>query len=328
MDPSQSLINKTRNVSSIPKIFVEKNNDFLVFLRAIRINQWVKNILLFIPLITSHKIAEFDLILKLVYAFISFSLCASSVYILNDILDIESDRLHPNKKDRPFAAGLMQIKTGLFFVPIFLAGSLVIATYFLSALFSVAICFYFGITTAYSLYFKRLFLIDVLILAGLYTFRVFAGGLAVNITISTWLLAFSMFFFLSLAFLKRYSELSIMQILNHQYNNGRSYLVEDKNLLQSIGPICGYFSILILLLYINSSQVILLYEEPTVLWLVIPFFLYWITRIWFLAQRGEMQDEPLVFTVKDPISYIVWIIILIILFIATKYSIFQKLIPG
>ncbi len=328
VDPSRRLIKKAKSISEVRTILGAKSNKFFVFIRAIRVYQWVKNLLLFIPLMTAHKIAEVDLVIQAVWAFLAFSLCASSVYVLNDLLDLESDREHPRKKKRPFAAGTLQIKTGLLTVPILLAASFIIAKLFLPPLFVIALGTYLLITTAYSFYFKKILIVDVLILAGLYTFRVLAGGIAVSVLISTWLLAFSMFFFISLAFIKRYSELQMMQNMNGTSNKGRGYSLVDLELLRSVGPTSGYLSMLVLALYINSPQVVTLYKDPTMLWLIGPFLFYWITRIWFRAHRGKMHDDPIVFTVKDPRSYVIGGIVGIIVFLASRFSFFKDLIQS
>ena len=202
------------------------------------------------------------------------------------------------------------------------------AKLFLPPLFVIALGTYLLITTAYSFYFKKILIVDVLILAGLYTFRVLAGGIAVSVLISTWLLAFSMFFFISLAFIKRYSELQMMRNMNGTGNKGRGYSPDDLELLRSVGPTSGYMSMLVLALYINSPQVATLYKDPTMLWLIGPFLFYWITRIWFRAHRGKMHDDPIVFTVKDPRSYVIGGIVGVIIFLASRFSLFKDLIQS
>ncbi|MCG8604583.1 UbiA family prenyltransferase [bacterium] len=328
VEPSADLLREATRVSSIRKVFAAKTNKFFVFIRAIRVYQWVKNLLLFLPLAMAHKVMEVDLVLRAVYAFFAFSFCASSVYVLNDLLDLESDRKHPKKRKRPFAAGTLQIKTGLQIVPMFLLVSFTIAWTLLPPLFLAALALYLVITTSYSFYFKKILVVDVLILAGLYTFRVLAGGIATQIILSTWLLAFSMFFFISLAFIKRYSELQLIQSHNGSHNKSRGYNFMDTELLKSVGPTSGYLSMLVLALYINSNEVAAQYRDPTMLWLIGPFFFYWITRIWFKAHRGRLDDDPIVFTVKDPRSYVIGAIIAIIIVLASKFSFFHDLMTG
>ncbi len=303
VEPSKRLLGRAARLAPIQQVFSIERNRPLAFLRALRVHQWVKNILLFLPLLMAHKIFDFTLFVPAALSFAAFSLCASSVYIMNDLLDLESDRLHPHKRQRPFASGHLPIRTGVLVIPVLLASSFLIALLFLPAMFALGLALYLALTTGYSFYLKRVLIGDVLVLAGLYTFRVLAGAMAVNIIISPWLLAFSMFFFLCLAFVKRYSELRIMQERNLTHASGRSYGVEDIELLRSVGSTSGYMSALVLALYINSKEVLPLYSHPTVLWLIGPLLLYWITRMWFLAHRGKMNDDPIVFTVKDRVSY-------------------------
>jgi 4-hydroxybenzoate polyprenyltransferase len=315
--PSPRLLKQARQVSSVSRVFSARPRRIRSLLNALRVHQWVKNVLLFVPLLLAHKVADIERAFYMTCAFLAFSLCASSVYIINDLLDLESDRQHPKKKLRPFAAGQLQIKTGVFLVPLLLAAGFTISLLLLPPLFSAALAFYFVMTTAYSFHLKSLLIIDVLVLAGLYTLRILSGGMAVNVLISPWLLAFSMFFFLNLAFVKRYAELRMTQQRNQTQAQGRSYVVDDLALLRSCGPASGYLSVLVLALYVNSKEVVELYHTPTALWLVGPFILYWITRVWFLAHRGKLEDDPMVFTVKDPVSYAVGAIIVAVMVMAS-----------
>jgi 4-hydroxybenzoate polyprenyltransferase len=305
VQPSSRLLKKARQASPVHRVFFGRKKRLPVFLKALRVSQWVKNILVFVPLLMAHKVTDVALAQQAVVAFFVFSLCASSVYIVNDLLDLESDRQHPRKKNRPFAAGALEIKTGVLLAPLLLVSSFVLSFNFLPPLFTVLLTLYLVLTTAYSFYLKRLLMIDVLILAGLYTLRVLAGGIAVAVFISPWLLAFSSFFFLNLAVVKRYAELRMMQERQQSRSSGRGYMVGDNELLRSIGPTAGYLSVLVLMLYINSREVTVLYHHPFWLWQLAPLLLYWITRIWFMAHRGQMDDDPIVFAVKDPISYAV-----------------------
>ncbi len=200
VQPSTALHNKARRVASVGGVFTEKKNNLFSLLKALRIYQWVKNILLFVPLLMAHKVIEADLNLQALYAFVAFSLCASCVYIVNDLLDLEADRLHPHKRHRPFAAGVLPIKAGVLTAPLLLVASFTIAAVFLPLNFFIVLGLYFLLTTAYSFHLKRVLIVDVLVLAGLYTLRLFAGGIATSVPISPWLLAFSMFLFLKLSF--------------------------------------------------------------------------------------------------------------------------------
>jgi len=257
------------------------------------------------------------MVLKGSLAFAAFSLCASSAYIINDLVDLESDRQHPTKRERPFASGSLQIQTGIVLAPLLIAGALLIAAPLLSSLFTALLCSYFLLTMAYSLYFRRKLLLDVLTLAGLYTLRILAGGIAVSVVVSQWLLTFSVFLFLSLAFLKRYAELRVIEENNQINHSGRGYVLSDIMMVQNVGSTSGYLSVLVLALYINSREVVELYQHPWVLWLIGPCLLYWITRMWFLAHRGQMTDDPILFAVRDRKSYMIGFAVLVFIFAAT-----------
>lgn len=315
--PSARLLRSARLICSGERVIAPKINSLSVIFRALRAHHWVKNVLLFVPLIMAHRTTDMALVLNGSLAFVAFSLCASSVYIINDLVDLESDRQHPNKRKRPFASGSLQIQTGIVLVPLLLAGALLIAALLLSPLFTALLSFYFVLTMAYSLYFRRTLLLDVLLLAGFYTVRILAGAVAVSVIVSPWLLTFSMFLFLSLAFLKRYTELRLMEENNQTHHSGRGYVLSDITMVQNIGSTSGYLSVLVLALYINSKEVVELYQHPWVLWLIGPCLLYWITRMWFLAHRGQMTDDPILFAVRDRKSYVVGFAVLVFIFAAT-----------
>jgi len=299
----KNLIRKTEKVNkNIDKIKLKKKNKLKVIIKEIRVYQWVKNILIFLPVLMAHKL-EMQLIIQSLIAFIAFSFTASSVYVTNDLLDLESDRLHPRKKNRPIAAGLLSIPFSIILaIGLFIVGfgvTFLLPNYnFLLVLIS-----YYIITTLYSLKFKKVVIVDILTLSLLYTIRIIAGGSATGVEISPWLLAFSMFLFLSLAIVKRYTELIVMREQNKSNIRGRGYEVNDIELLNSIGPASGYIAVLVFALYVNSEQVVKLYNEPMYMWVIAVLFLYWITRVWFLAHRGQMTDDPIVFTVKDKVSW-------------------------
>lgn len=283
--------------------------------KALRAHQWIKNLLVFVPLLLAHRIFDTPALLQTLYAGLAWCLCASSVYLVNDLLDIEADRLHPSKKRRPFAAGALSARALPLLVPLLLLPACAIALLLLPARFGYALLLYLALSTAYSLYLKRLLIVDVLTLAGLYTLRVLSGGFATEIAVSPWLIAFSMFLFLSIAFVKRYTELRGAEAEGRADLSRRNYTLADMELLKSFGTASGYLSVLVIALYINNSnEVAVLYRHPAALWLIGPCLLYWITRIWFLAARGKLHDDPVVFAVKDPASYIVGALILALLF--------------
>lgn len=278
---------------------------FSVLARALRIHQWVKNALLFLPLLLAHILDDPLAWGRAAAAFACFSLCASAVYVSNDLWDLEADRQHPRKKNRPFAAGTLSVRTGRLLALVLVLASFALSTGLLPWTFTAVLGAYLLTSVAYSLFLRRLPLIDVIVLAGLYALRIFAGGFAVGIPISQWLIAFSVFFFLNLAFVKRYAELSLLREHAHTQALGRNYTVDDMDLIRSMGVASGFVSVLVLVLYVNSDDVRLLYEHPHVLWLLGPLLLYWISRVWLHAHRGRMHDDPVVFATHDRASYAV-----------------------
>lgn len=279
------------------------------WLKALRPHQWVKNGLIFLPLALAHQFLDVVKLGEGCIAFFAFSLAASAGYILNDLLDLPADRIHPTKKRRPFAAGKLSIPQGIFLF-IFLVITSVSLSLWLSLAFTGILVLYLIITITYSLYLKRKMVVDVLVLAGLYTHRIVAGGIAVNVAVSSWLLAFSMFIFMSLAFLKRYIEL--LQLTERKSIKNRNYLVDDIEMIASVGPTNGYLAILVFSLYINSEATLTMYKSPFILWLICPILLYWITRIWFLARRGQVADDPVQFALTDKNT---WFVTLCIIFL-------------
>jgi len=297
-----------------------RTNFFKKWIKALRLHQWSKNGLLFLALFMSHRIIEINLLKQTVIAFFSFSLSASAVYILNDLFDLETDRKHPSKKNRPFAAGHLSIANGVLAIPILIIISFVLAIGFLPIAFAIILIIYLFTTTSYSLYLKEQLFLDVVILGALYTLRVIAGGLAVGIEVSTWLLGFSMFFFLSLAFMKRYADLLLMKNNKQRELFGRGYSVIDLDIVQKLGISSGFISLLILALYIKGDQVMILYTLPELIWLTIPILLYWLMRMWFVTHKGKMTDDPIIFAIKDKSSYVMFLMIIIILFVATNIN--------
>lgn len=302
-------ISEKNKISNLKEVIGEKSKSTLkLIIKEIRVYQWVKNLLLFIPALMAHK-TDLDFYYTILIAFISFSLLASSVYVLNDLLDLDADRQHPRKKNRPFASGNLSLLYGFILLPILITISFALAIIYLPYEFVLTLLVYYLITNLYSFKLKRIELIDIITLASLYTIRIISGGLAVDVPISPWLLAFSMFLFLSLALLKRYTELLSMIKENKVKATGRGYHVEDIDMIRSFGTSSAYIAILVYALYAYSDQVQVLYNKPILMWLVAVLLLYWITRIWFLAHRGKMTDDPIVFTGKDPNSWIVGLII-------------------
>jgi 4-hydroxybenzoate polyprenyltransferase/phosphoserine phosphatase len=272
------------------------------YAKAVRPHQWLKNLLVFLPLLAAH---QFDgpTFLKSLVAFISFSLVASNVYVLNDLLDLASDREHPRKRRRPFASGAIPIAHGTWLAMglILIGGTLALVVGW-NFVFTLAA--YYFLTTAYSLHLKRRMVVDIFVLAGLYTMRIVAGSAATAIPISVWLLAFSIFFFLALAAVKRQAELIDNANRGILKATGRGYHVDDLPIISQIAIGAGFVSVLVLALYVNSPEVRQLYPSPEALWGVCVVLLYWITRAVMVAHRGNMHDDPVVYAVKDRISQI------------------------
>lgn len=288
----------------------------MAYLRLFRFHQWIKNILLFVPLVTAHKLSETGLIFSLVEAFLAFSFCASAVYILNDLADLEADKQHPTKRNRPLASGNVPIIHGIMVAALLLLASSVIAMQ-LPIEFFIALIMYFILTLSYSLKLKSIALVDVLMLAGLYTMRIIAGAWVINVELSFWLLTFSIFIFFSLALVKRYSELVLMQTLDRDKIMGRGYQADDLSLLRTMGIGSGFMSVLVLALYIDSPNIKMLYTHPDYIWLLCPLFLYWISRVWLKTHRGEMREDPVVFALRDHVSLLIAVIGAIIFWLAT-----------
>jgi 4-hydroxybenzoate polyprenyltransferase len=250
----------------------------------------------------AHELLALDRILALLVAFVAFSACASAIYVLNDLADLEADRRHPTKHRRSFASGALPLTYGPVLLCLLLLLAFGLSLTLLPREFAGLLAMYLALNLLYSSWLKRKVMADVLLLAGLHTLRLLAGGAAVTVAITEWLLAFSMFFFLSLAFAKRYAELSLVARANGTEARGRGYQVCDLSLLQTLGPISGYLAVLVLALYINSVHVHTLYSNPALLWLVCPLLLYWISRVWFCAVRGKLGDDPVIYAIKDRVS--------------------------
>jgi len=273
--------------------------------RAMRPYQWAKNFLVFAPPLFGHRLREPEMLVQSSLAFGLFCLMASGIYILNDLADIELDRLHPHKRHRPLAAGDFPIAVGVAASAGLLLGALLLAVWLLPKWFAFALLVYLAANVAYTFWLKRKVMIDIVLLAGLYTLRIIAGGAATGIMPSKWLLALSMFLFLSLALIKRFIELARLNQEGLLETDGRGYHVEDQEVLQMMGLSCGCMGVLVLALYINSNQVTQLYSRPEILWAVCPLLLYWIGRTWIWARRGAIQEDPLMFTLRDRTSWIV-----------------------
>lgn len=310
--PSKSVLKKSASRYNVKSFIASEMTVCKALIKSIRVHQWMKNALIFVPLMASHQITNLGLLSNGLYAFIAFSLCASSVYLLNDMLDIEDDRKHKTKKYRPIAAGHFPLKHAILLCPLLLGISVLISLLLLPIEFLLVLAIYYVMTVAYSFGLKKVVMLDVVLLSLLYTVRVIAGAAAMSLQPTFWILAFSLFIFLSLAFVKRYTELFEKRQLNcSDKTPGRGYYPADFELLSSLGGAAGYISVMVLALYINEFNPEL-YSTPEILWLACPLLMFWLSRVWLIAHRGEMHDDPVVFAVKDRTSQVVGI-----LFIAT-----------
>lgn len=303
-------------LSEIEREFAGPSGGLREWIKALRLHQWMKNLLLFLPLLGAHQIFDPELLIKAIVALFAFGFCASSVYVVNDLIDLESDRHHPRKRKRPFAAGLLSPLTGVAVAAALLAMAFAVAAWVGTA-FIAWLGVYFALTVTYTFWLKRKEIVDALSLAALYTLRIIAGGAAVGLAASFWLLAFSMFLFLSLAFVKRYSELQVMLERGRVEAKGRGYRIEDLPLIQTLGVVAGFAAVLVLALYINGDSVLRLYSRPEVMWLTVPILLYWITRVWIKTHRGLMHDDPVLFALKDRISVLSGALFLAVMWAAT-----------
>lgn len=315
---SQRLASRVARTVNLVQVFSSHRQPFCVSLvRSMRPHQWVKNLLIFVPLFAAHRYQDSSGLLLAVLAFLAFCLTASAVYLLNDLIDVEDDRIHPAKKDRSFAAGDLSLIQGWLIWPLILATALTITGLVLSAQFAMLLGIYFIFALSYSLWLKQGVIIDVMALAVLYTLRVIAGAVVIGAPLSFWLLTFSMFLFLSLAFMKRFNELRMARARGEMGKlSGRGYIQDDLEVVSSMGTGSGYLAVLVLALYIQDSHTAELYGTPEIIWLACLLLLYWISRIWLIAHRGHMQDDPVVFAIKDKSSWLVGFTLILIFLVA------------
>lgn len=308
VNPEIGVTRKAKAIGNVESIVISNKTTFKDWLKGVRLHQWMKNLLIFVPLLAAHQASDISLLAQCLLAFIFFGFCASSVYILNDLLDLSDDRHHCTKKRRPFASGKISIAGGLFLFPILLALAFGGSWLTLPREFSATILCYYGLTLTYSLWLKRHMTVDVIALASLYTLRIIAGAAALNLNLTFWLLAFSMFIFLSLALVKRYAELNEARIKGQTAKTrGRGYYPSDLEMVSSLGAASGYLAVMVLALYIHDNTTTTMYSHPQIIWLACPLLLFWITRIWMLTHRGKMNDDPVLFAARDKVSIIVGI---------------------
>jgi 4-hydroxybenzoate polyprenyltransferase len=326
-NPTSGLRSALRKAGVTPvRAFDERVSPFKAWLKAIRLHQWAKNVLIFVPLLLAHVWAP-GVIAATAVAFVSFGLCASATYIINDLLDLEADREHPRKRRRPFASGDLSALSGIVVVFLFFTASLTLALlvpHVIAALspellhlikphyFLLWLGIYLVTTLAYSLRLKRSVLVDVIVLSGLYTIRIIAGSAASGIAVSTWLGSFSIFFFLSLAFVKRFAELENLRERGGVAASGRGYHTNDIEQLRSFGSASGYASVVVLTLYISNLDAVQLYHHTKRLWLIVPVLLLWISRLWLQASRGRLHEDPVVYAITDRRSLFLGLLVVMI----------------
>jgi 4-hydroxybenzoate polyprenyltransferase/phosphoserine phosphatase len=300
---SERLVRKAQAVTRVEGVFDSQPASLETWLSALRVHHWVKNALLFLPLLLAHRFT-WSALQTTTVGFLLFGLCASSIYIVNDLLDLHSDRAHPWKSRRPFASGKTSIPDGLLISGL-LAGTTIALGFLLNVQFGLVLILYILTTMVYSVYLKRVALLDVFVLSSFYVIRIWAGALAASVPLSDWFLAFSLFFFLSLATAKRYSELMHAGALVDTGNSGRGYIHSDRELLMPLGIGSSFAAIIILALYQHSQELLLLYPRPEPLLLICPILLYWLSSIWLKAGRGKLDDDPLTLSVRDRATYVV-----------------------
>lgn len=300
--PSASVAARLRRTHPDAQVLPVKRGGLKVWLKALRVHQYAKNMLVFVPLIVGQRLGLQDFALAAL-AFLAFSLCASSVYLLNDLIDIPSDRAHPSKRRRPFAAGTLPLKKGVIATPLLLAAAIA-AALAVSPMFLAVLAGYYILTTAYSFSLKRKMIIDVVVLAMLYTIRVIGGAVAIAIAPSEWLLGFSMFMFTSLALIKRYVELAVRLDADLPDPSNRNYKIADLPIVAALAAAAGFNAVTVFALYASSPKVQTLYRHPELLWLVCPLLMYWIARALMMAHRRLLDDDPIVFALKDRVSRI------------------------
>jgi 4-hydroxybenzoate polyprenyltransferase len=301
-DPSTTALLRKRKIA-ISRTFEDRKPVVKAILKAVRPHQWSKNVLIVIPLLLAHAL-KLHAIAEVLLAFVCLSLCASASYVVNDLLDVEADRRHPKKRFRPFAAGDLPASTGIVIALTFLATAFG-AAHFLPSPFQDWLLLYIAATLAYSLFLKRVVLVDVILLSGFYTLRLLAGGAAVQVKISPWLAGFSVFLFLSLAMVKRFSELQNNCAQGHAPTNGRGYLLADIEQLRSFGTASAYAGVVVFSLYISGHDVVTLYSHAARMWLIVPLMILWISRVWLLAGRGQLDEDPVIFAVTDRMSLLI-----------------------
>jgi 4-hydroxybenzoate polyprenyltransferase/phosphoserine phosphatase len=299
---SQALEQRARSLTTIEHQLTEtKSSAVTLWAKALRVHQWLKNLLLFVPLLTAFQFTELEKVGALLIAFLAFSLGASATYIVNDLWDLDNDRAHPRKRQRPFASGALPILHGVLVAAVLMGAAFALAAG-VGPVFLIALVAYVVATSAYSWVLKRFILVDVLMLSALYTTRIIAGGLAISAPLTSWMLVFSVFIFLSLALVKRCAELVVLRDEGKLAAKGRDYRVSDLTVLWPLGVGSALSAVVVFGLFISTPETAMRYAIPDLLWFVAAGLVYWLGRLWIVTARGEMHDDPIVFALKDKAS--------------------------
>lgn len=307
----ETLLDRAQNILQLDAV----TNSNETFLNAMRPHQWLKNGLIFLPLLLSHQLNNIDLLMQAAIGFTSFSLCASSVYLMNDMLDLNSDRLHTTKRLRPFASGDLALEWGFIGSPALLLAAVLVAL-FLDAAFLYVLATYWTLTCLYSFWLKRLFLVDAITLAALYTLRIIAGSAAIGVVTTNWLLAFSLCVFFGLALVKRFTELNNLQSTGGSEIKGRAYTTASLKAISSAGAVSSLLAVGVFAMYINAPDITRLYSMPVLLWLICPLLLYLLARIWSQAHKGLLHEDPILFAITDHRSQFITLLCAVIVWMA------------
>ena len=309
VNPTRLARSRVAGVAQVDRVFEDRGKRQVDYVKPLRLQHWLKNLLIFVPLLAAHRFEEIALSEKVLLAFLAFGCVASAGYLINDLFDLQADRHHPGKRFRSFASGDLPLSYGLAMIPLLVGLGCLIGA-LVSPLFLCVLLIYLALSLTFSLHVKKVAVLDVIVLAGLYTMRIMAGCAAIAIWPSHWLLAFSIFLFFSLALVKRYGELVIMRTIDGDGAKARGYELSDGELLAAMGTASGYLAVLVLALYISSNTAQVLYGRYEVIWFLCPLLLYWISHLWLTAHRGRMPDDPVVFAISDRVSRILMLLML------------------
>jgi 4-hydroxybenzoate polyprenyltransferase len=318
VDPSPALERKAKSAN--PGLEVIRSGQpplWRSLLKGARPHQWVKNLLVFVPLLTAMRLDSPQLFITALLTFLALSLSSSGIYLINDLWDLSADRRHVIKKNRPLASGRLSLQNGLMAAAASTILGLGLAILIGPALLAAVVLAKLVLSWLYSVYLKRKVILDIVVLANLYALRILAGGVATGVVISPWLWGVSIFFFLSLAFAKRCAEYKELEKNGQTESAGRPYQVSDLPLLLTSGLASGYLAILVFIIYMSSEKVKAMYAAPDLLWAAVPLLIYWLTRFWLLVQRGRMNQDPVAFVIKDRVSYLTALLVLAVMGVAS-----------